>query len=137
MFDKRLDTAEVRDEVEHLQFFDERAGYGPVTVEFEGDDASVVLHLPGREIVLRVAFEPRVVDRSDRVVVGQKLGDARHISLVEHHPRGERREVAEDEIAIERREWCPDQVYEHELGERVGIPIEPAVDELVSDETEE
>ncbi|WP_435158855.1 SprT-like domain-containing protein [Haladaptatus sp. DFWS20] len=34
-------------------------------------------------------------------------------------------------------EWCPDQVFEHELGERVEIPIEPLVDELVSDETEE
>ncbi len=51
--------------------------------------------------------------------------------------RAERLEAAEVEVAIEWREWCLDQVFEHELGERVGIPIEPSVDELVSDETEE
>ena len=105
--DRGLDPADAGGAGDHPQPGQDGVGARRVG-QLERDHGPGAPHLPGRELVVRVAGQPRVADADDLGVVRQPRGELRRRRLRLPQPQGERAGAAQREVRLERaRAWRP------------------------------
>jgi hypothetical protein len=102
LFDEALNTAETLGECEDLGFAHHVGGLFEACVHLEADHPAEVVHLRGREVVVRVRFEAGVVDAVHGLVVLQPVGECAGVLAVAVHPDREGLSASEDEEALVR-----------------------------------
>ena len=101
VLDQALDAAEALGECPHLRAPDEVDGL-LLGLDEERDHAAEVAHLPGGELVARVAREAGVEDALDPRVRLEELDHGMRVLAVALHPHGEGLHPAQHEPRVER-----------------------------------
>lgn len=102
VFGETLDPTETFGEGEHPEVRDEGGGRLDAAGEFGTHHPPEVSHLPVGDRVVRVRFQPRIVDAFDRLVAGKQRGDGGRVPAVTLQPRRERLDPPEHEETLER-----------------------------------
>jgi hypothetical protein len=82
--------------------------------ELEGEDPAEAAHLTGRQRMLRVGRQARIVDAGHGRMAAERLRQRLAVGVVPGHPQGQGTQAAQQQPRVERAE--------HGAGEQGGIP---------------